>query len=128
MPPKEQQAKLADIISYTPETYFSDEEVTLLRNAFNGPTGARLLKVVRKALLPTIADADLPIEEFGKDVFMSAIDFKMMPVEEVKPTILGLQMAVKIVMGSLIQLKNIANVKEPSAQELANARAKNSSK
>lgn len=122
------KAALADIIQYTPETYFSDDELALLRASFNGPSGGKLLKVIRKALLPTISDLELPLEEMGKDVFMAGVDFRSVPDGEVKPTVLGLQLAVKIVAGSLIQLKNLANIKDESPTERAAREAKNSAK
>lgn len=123
-----QKASLGDIISYTPETYFSDEEIALIRSTFNGSRGQALLKVVRKALIPSVSDPDLPVEEFGKDMFMSAVDFRQMATEEVKPTILGLQLAGKVIFGALMQLRSIANIKEETAAELAARRGKNSTK
>ena len=123
-----QPASLEDVISYTPETYFSEDEITLIRNAFNGAQGARLLKVIRKALLPTVYDPDLPIEEFGKDAFMSLIDFKSLEVAEVKPIAMGLQYMTKAIIGSLINLKDIANVKEPTKEEIADRRRKDLAK
>lgn len=121
-------AKLEDIISYTPETYFSEEELELIRGVFNGPSGARLLKVIRKALLPTISDPDLPVEEMAKDIFMSAVDFRQMQVDEVKATAMGLQLTVKLIAGALMQLKNIANIQEESPQNREQRRRKDSAK
>ena len=121
-------ANLEDIISYTPETYFSDVEVTLIRSSFGGSQGAKLLKVIRKALLPTISDPDLPVEELAKDMFMSAVDFRNMPEAEVKATAMGLQMTVKLIAGAVMQLKHIANVKIETEEQAAQRRAKDSTK
>ncbi|SRR6266446_7189549 len=121
-------ATLKDVINYTPETYFSDDEITLVRNSFNGPQGVRLLKVIRKIFVPSISDPELPIEEMGKDFFMAAIDFKTLLADEVKPAVMGVQLAMKAVMGGFIQLKQIANIKEETAEERASRLAKNSTK
>lgn len=127
MPPNN-KAKLEDIISYTPESYFTQDDLALLRSHFNGPQGLKLLQVIRKAVLPTISDPNLPIEELGKDIWMSAVDFKQMQESEVKPTVLGLQVAVKVLVGSLIQLRDLANVKEETATERALREKRNSSR
>lgn len=128
MPPKDKQVRLEDVITYTPETYFSDAEIALIRGSFNGPQGRRLLKVVRKALIPTISDPDLPVEELAKDMFMSMVDFKSMPMDEVKAAVMGLQLSAKIIIGAIIQLTNIANYKEESESSRAMRRAKDSVK
>jgi hypothetical protein len=124
----QQPISIKDIISYTPEEYFSDEERKLLRSTFGGAQGQRLLKIVRKTLLPTVSDPDLPIEQLAKDLFMSAVDFRPMPAEEVKSVAMGLQLAVKVISGSLMQLRDLANVKEETVQEIAARRAKNSAR
>ena len=125
---EQQQVKLEDILAYTPDTYFSDDDLTFLRGRFNGPEGSRLLRLIRKIMLPTVSDPELPIEEIGKDIFMSAIDFKSMPEDQVKPVVMGLQLTVKAVMGGLIQLRNLANVKEETAESRAQRRARNSAR
>lgn len=125
---KPQAARLEDIISYTPETHFTDDEIALIRSSFNGPQGTRLLKVIRKALLPTISDPELPLEEFAKDMFMSAVDFRQMQESEVKPTVMGLQLTAKLIAGALISLKSIANIKEESEGNRAARRAQDSAK
>lgn len=116
------KTNLEDVISYTPETYFTEDEVSLIRNLFNGPAGNRALKVIRKAMLPTIADPELPLEEMAKDMFMSAVDFRSMQNEEAKSVAMGLQLSAKIVAGGLIQLKNIANI-SPEDDKTIKARA-----
>ena len=126
MPPK--KASLEDVISYTPEQYFTDDEIALIRSVFNGKNGAKLVSVIRKVMLPTISDPNLPIEELGKDIFMATIDFKMMPEAEVKSTAVALQLTAKAVLGGLIQLKNIANIKEETESERRARMEKNSSR
>lgn len=128
MPPKEKQIHLEDVLTYTPETYFSETEISMIRGSFGGEQGRRLLKVVRKALVPTISDPDLPDEEFAKDMFMSFVDFKSVPAEEAKPLAMGIQVAMKIVLGAIIHLKNIANYNEESDSNRAMRRGKDSSK
>lgn len=128
MPPDAKKASLSDVINYTPESYFSDDEIALIRTSFNGPQGMRLLKVVRKVLVPSISDPDLPIEELGKDFFMGVIDFKTLLADEVKPAVMGVQLAMKAIMGGLIQLKQIANIKEETEAEKKNRMEKNSTR
>lgn len=123
-----EKTELGDVLSYTPETYFTDDEVALVRSVFNGPGGARLLKVIRKAMIPTISDPDLPTEEFAKDMFMARVDFTQMQADESKATAMGMQLATKTIIGGLIYLKQIANIKEESSTEKANRLAKDSTK
>lgn len=123
-----QETKLEDIISYTPETYFKDDEIELIRAHFNGPSGVKLLKVVRKALIPSISDPDLPVEEMAKDMFMSAIDFRQVQAEEAKPIAMGLQLSAKIIAGALIHLKSIANIAPEDTKTREARRAKDSAK
>jgi hypothetical protein len=123
-----EKAQLDDIIQYTPETYFSDEELELIRAHFNGPQGAKLLKVVRKALLPTISDPDLPVEEMAKDMFMSAVDFRQVQDSEAKPIAMGLQLSAKIIAGALMQLRSLANIAPDDEKNREARRAKDSAK
>lgn len=128
MPPKDKQMRLEDVLTYTPETYFSESEISIIRGSFSGTEGQRLLKVIRKALIPTISDPDLPAEEFGKDLFMSLVDFKSVPAEEAKPLAMGIQVAMKLILGAIIHLKNIANYNEESDSNRVQRRAKDSVK
>lgn len=122
------KVRLEDVLHYTPESYFSDDEMELVRNSFNGTAGVKLLKVIRKIMLPTIADPDLPIEEINKDVFLSGIDMQATAAEHLKPIVLGRQEAVKFVVGGLILLKQMANIKEETPENRAMRRAKDSTK
>ena len=120
--------KLEDVLHYTPESYFSEDEMTLVRNTFNGATGNRLLKVIRKIMLPTIADPDLPIEEINKDVSLSGIDMMGLAAEHLKPIVLARQESIKFVIGGLIMLKQMANIKEETPANRAARRAKDSTR
>jgi len=126
--PENQRASLADVISYTPETYFSDDELQTIRNAFNGPAGLQLAKVVRKVMLPSISDPELPIEELSKDMFMSQVDFRSLMADEAKPVAMGLQLAAKAIIGGLVQLRTIANVKDENPVNREQRRGKDSAK
>lgn len=121
-------ARLEDMLSYKPESYLSDDELSLIQSTFSGTNGAKLIKILRKILMPTISDPSLPIEEFGKDMFMGQFDFKQTATEEVKPIVLGIQLATKAIMGGLIMLKSMGNVKEESDQEKKARLAKDSTK
>lgn len=116
------------MLNYKPESYLTDDEHALARSLFGGTNGARALKLLRKIMIPTTTDPELPIEEFGKDAFMGQIDFKSLPADEAKAVGMGFQLAHKAVMGGLIHLKTIANIQEPTKEEVEEARAKNSSK
>jgi len=126
--PQDKKASIKDLVGYTPETYLSDDEIGIIQAVFNGPNGNKVLKIIRKVMIPSISDPELPVEEMGKDVFMGSVDFKQVPESEVKPTVLGLQFAAKAVMGGIIQLKQIANVKEENPTESALRAMKNSVK
>lgn len=126
--PEGQRARVEDLISYTPDSYFSDDELTLIRNTFNGPQGARLVKILRKVMLPTITDPELPIEEIGRDVFMAKVDFLSMTKEEAKEIATALQMTAKGILGGLVQLRQLATIKEESPQSRTARREKDSSR
>lgn len=102
-------ATLEDILNYRPENYWSDEEVSLIQSTFGGVQGNKLLKILRKALLPTMSDPELPIEKLADDNWMAGVDFKGMSIEEIKPIVMGRQEAIKTVMGALIQLSVMVN-------------------
>lgn len=123
---KSQSASLQDVISYTPETYFKDDEIEIIRSIFNGPRGTKLTEIMRKAMLPVYTDSELPIEEYGKDPFLSMFNFSLMQQEETKSSVMGLQLAIKFVLGGLINLKHIANIKEETPANRAERRAKDS--
>lgn len=121
-----EKVKLRDLLGYEAETYLSQEEVDLIRNVFK--YNPQLIKVLRKVLIPTIHDLELPIEELGKDAWMMGLDFQSMQESEIKSIVLGRQEGIKFVIGGLISLKNIASQEEESEQDKKLRDAKNSTK
>lgn len=126
MPDNNQRASLRDVLNYNPDQYLSDEEVALIRSTFaNNP---KLIAVIRKVFLPTVADPSLPIEEIANDAFMANMDFGQMAADEIKPIVMGRQDAIRFVIGGLVKLKVIAHGKEESPYAEALRRKKDSSK
>lgn len=123
---QQQPARLSDVISYDPDQYLSEDEVKLLKDTFNG--NKTLLKVLRKVFLPTIADPDLPVEEFGKDLFLVGREYSQIPAEEMKQVILAREEAVKFICGGFISLKQIASLQEESPYNKEVREKKDSSK
>jgi transcriptional regulator GlxA family with amidase domain len=123
---EQKKATVRDIVNYEPEQYLSEEEVGLIRGAFKN--NEKLIKVIRKIMLPTALDANLPIEELAADAWMSDRDFGGMPNEEIKSIVLARQDAIRMVFGGLIKLKVIANQKEESPEEAELRRQKDSAK
>lgn len=121
-------AQLEDIISYAPPTLFSDDELALIRSHFNGPTGAALIKILWKALIPSVHSPELPMELIGQDLYLGLIDFKSVPSDEAKSLAMGLQYTVKGIMGGLTNLKNLANIKDETDAERILRIKKDSSK
>lgn len=114
---KQEQASLRDIISYEPDQYLSDDEVKLIQDTFKG--NKKLLHVLRKVLMPSIADPELPVEEFGKDLFLVGRDYASIPASEMKQIVLAREEAIKFICGGLISLKQIAafDVKSPYSED-----------
>lgn len=127
-PTQDEMASIEEIVGYKPETYLSDEEIEIIRTVFAGRQGAILMHILRKVLMPTVLDPDLPIEEMGKDMWLNQIDFKTLSADEAKAISMGLQMTTKAIFGSLIQLKQLALVKEESPEDRAARRRKNSAR
>lgn len=124
MPEKGQRARLEDVLNYQPESYFSPTELSLIRNTFD----AKVIKVLRKALIPTIHDPELPLEQVGDDLFMAGRNYDQIPEGELKSIVVARQDALKFIAGALIKLQVIANTKEPSAEEIKRTAQKNSTK
>lgn len=113
MPPQGgQRARLEDVLNYTPASYFSDAELSLIRNTFGG--NPQLIKVLRKAMIPTIHDPELPLEQVGDDLFLAGRDYAAIPDAEIKSIVLARQDALKFIAGALIKLQVIANTPVPS--------------
>lgn len=121
-----ERATLKDLINYEPDTYITKDETSLIRNTFKGNDA--LFKVLRKVLLPSVGDPNLPIEEIEKDMWLAGRDYSQIPAEEIKPIVLARQDAIKFVLGALIQLKIIANSAEETEIEKAYRRTKDSAK
>jgi len=110
-----QQASLRDVLNYTPEQYFSPSELALIRSTFKNNPG--LIKVLRKAFVPTVSDPELPIEEFGSDAFTAGRDYAAIPESEIKSIVVARQEAIKFIMGGLIKLRVIAQSEELTPEQ-----------
>ena len=86
------------------------------------------MKVLRKAMLPSVGDLELPLEEISKDAWLVGRDYSMIPDAEIKSIVLARQEAIKFIMGGLIQLKVIASSKTETKAEKALREQKDSSK
>ena len=121
----QKKVSLSDVLNYNVDTYLNSDELNLIYNTFND---ARVLKVLRKILLPSVGDIDLPLEEMSKDVWLVGRDYAAIPDAEIKSIVLARQEAIRFIMGGLIQLKVIANTKKETTTEKALRQQKNSSK
>ena len=65
---EKQNARLEDMLNYQMAEYFSPDEVQLIRSTFRSQ---KVLKLLRKAFIPTISDPDLPIEQMGNDMWFA---------------------------------------------------------
>jgi len=111
------KARLQDIVPYSLDTYFSQDEIDLIRSTFkNNP---RLMKLLRKVFIPTIHDPELPIEEISGDVWLAGKDWDAIPVDEVKSLVVARADAVKFVVGGLIKLKVLAHQEDENAEKAA---------
>lgn len=121
---KNQRVALKDVLNYNPEQYLSDAEISLIKGTFkNNP---QLLAVLRKLLIPTIADPSLPIEQMGDDTFGAGYQFEQIPAEEAKILVVARQDAIKFIIGGLIKLKIIASSEEETPMAAALRRSKDS--
>ena len=112
--------------NYEVEQYLTEDDMQIIRNVFKDKN---VLKVLRKVLLPSIADSNLPLEEaIGKDVWNVGRDWGMIPTEQIKALVLGRQEAIKFVVDGMMKLKTLAHLKEESPQQIAERLRKNSTK
>ena len=125
-PQERDKASLSDIINYKAELYITEEDQALIRDTFKG--NERLIKLLRKVLLPTMADSNLPVEEFGKDMWFAGREWSQIPAEEAKILICAREEVIKFICGGLINLKQIANITEESPQAKALRMKKDSAK
>lgn len=115
-----------DVLGDALETYLSVEDAEIIHDAFKG--NKKLLKAIQKIFIPTIHDPEMSPESMGEDFWMSGKQWDNIPVDEIKALIVARQDTIKHVMGGLIRIKAIANVKRESMQEIANRRRKDSTK
>lgn len=124
--PAAERATLRSVLNYDPEQYLTDAEVSLIKSTFhNNP---RLIAILRKLMLPTLADPSLPIEQMGKDIFMEGRQWAQIPADEAKILYVAREDAAKFIIGGLVQLKNIAAIKDETPMEQALRRSKDSTK
>lgn len=126
MPEGNQRASLRDVLNYDPEVYITPDEMALIKDTFKD--NPKLLGVLRKVMLPTLLDPQLPLEEMANDAFLAGLDFAAMPADEVKPIVLARQDAIKFIIGGLIKLKVFAASKEESPYQAELRKKKDSNK
>lgn len=107
-------------------TYLSLEDAKLIHNTFKD--NPRLLRVLQKVFIPSISDPEMPPEQVAEDFWMAGRDWSGMPVEEVKSLVVARQEALQFILGGMIRLKTIANVKEDSLDEIHQRQKKDSTK
>lgn len=121
-----QPASLRDVTGYTAEKYLTDEETVLIRSAFK--YNPQLLQIIRKIMLPTMSDPNLPIEEVGRDAWLVGKKWDEIPADEAKALIVARQDTIKFVLGGLVALKTIAMQEEETPEQVKLREAKNSTK
>jgi len=126
MEPQGQRARLEDVINYKPDEYFSEGEISLIQSTFKD--NPLLFKVLRKALIPSVADLELPIEQFGNDTFTQGREYAQVPESELKSIVVARQDAIKFIAGGLIKLRVIANMRTESPEQAVLRREKDSTK
>lgn len=112
---KDTRVGLKDVINYNPDQYLTDAELAIIRQVFKD--NHFLLNTLRKILLPTIYDAQTPIEFFSKDTFNMGRDWASIPADEVKILATAREDAIKLIVGGLIHLKTIANQGSETPEE-----------
>ena len=122
----EQKAQLKDLLNYEPEQYLSKGEINLIKYHFRD--NEKLLKILRKLFLASVADPELPIEEMENDIWLVGRDYAQIPNDEVKSIVVARQEAIKFILGGMIKLKILANAKEETETEKADRRKKDSTK
>lgn len=126
MPEKGQKSRLQDVLNYQTEGYFTPEEIAVIQSTFNNP---KVIAILRKALLPSVGDLSLPIEEaLGQDVWLAGYQWQQIPAEEAKILATARQDSIKFIIGGLIKLKVIAHTAPDSDIEAAFKRSKDSAK
>lgn len=103
--PEQKKASLRDVINYEADTFLSEDEVSLIRNVF---ADQKVIRVLRKVLLPSVNDPSLPPEEINMDMWLDR-DYSQIPNEQIKSIVLARQEAIKFVMGGIVKLKVLAS-------------------
>src|SRR5579883_2826526 len=98
-PIQPQKAKLEDVLNYQPEQYLSPDDLGLIRSTFKDQ---RVMKVIRKVFLPTIADPEMPVEELTSDMWFANRNWEQVPAEEAKILMVARQEAIKFIMTALV--------------------------
>lgn len=115
-----------DVLGEAFETYLTIEDANIIRTAFKD--NPRLMRAIQKIFIPTIQDPEMKPESMADDFWLSGTEWEAIPADETKAMVVGRERAIKHVMGGLIRIKSIANVKEETLQETANRRSKDSTK
>lgn len=121
-----EKATLSDIINYDPDTYLSLDELALIRSTFKD--NPRLLKVLRKLMVPSVGNPELPVEEMGNDAWIAMRDWSQIPADEAKILMVARQEALKFIFGGMIKLKMIANSSDESPMSAQLRRKQDSTK
>lgn len=117
---------IRDILNYRVEEYITEEDRKIIRDIFKD--NDTLLRVIRKVFMPTVSDANLPVEELSKDLWFAGVDFVSLSKDEVQARVIARAEAIKFVAGGIMSLKQIANIKEETEMEKAMRRQKDSTK
>lgn len=118
-----QRATLKDVLNYNPEQYLTDEDIAWVKQTFGNP---KAINRLRKLMLPTISDPELPVEQMADDAFLSGFDWMSMPAEHAKVIFAARADAIKFIIGGIIKIKIIASATEESPMEAALRRSKDS--
>ena len=127
--PKE-RVSLKDVLNSVPgyeqQSYLTKEEKSAIKFAFKGnPT---LFKAIKKLLLPTISDPDMPIEDFGDDIFNRSRTWSQIPAEEAKILAVARQDSIEFLRNALAQISLMVITPDETPDELADRARKNSMK
>lgn len=123
---KTKSISMKDLLDYDVDTYLKPEELALIKSIFKG--NKEIFKILKKLLLPSATDIDMPLEEFSKDVWLVGRDYSQIPNDEIKSIVLARQEAIKFVVGGLVQLRVIAESKTETPAEIALRRKNDSAK
>lgn len=115
MAEQQPRASLRDVINYEPETYYTPAEIAFIRSTFKG--NKALFQVLRKALIPTISDPDLPLEQWSEDFLSKNRNWDSIPESERNTLVVARMEALKFIVGGLIALKVLANSEETTERD-----------